>query len=502
MIRPPLSLRELGRWLPFWAAFAAALVLRLWSLGERPLSHDEAINAAFLARLAEGLPYIYNPGNFHGPLLYYAGVWPLRLLGASETALRLPLALVSACMIPLLLPLRTRLGVAGVTGAAWLLAVSPSLAITGRTLIHETWLGFFTLACVGAASRWLETRRGGALLLACGSAGLMLTVKETSLLTLATLVGAAGLATVVCAGSWRPARPRLRTLLVSGAALVIPPLLLFTSFLSHPQGLLDALRGPLLWSKVGVSGAGHAKPWVYFLRLLAGLETVSLVGAGLGGWLAVRRRDLFGVFCAAWTAGQLLLYSAIPYKTPWLAINIVIPAALTAGIAIRETVAWRGRRLVAGLGVLVLAVGWSGWQAADAALSRYDDPRSIHSYAQSRREVHSLVAAVRAAVEKTPGGKLATVDVIVLHPWPLPWYFRDLPGIRWRHEVPPQPDGDVLIVEGGWEKILRPRLRGSYVRRVYPFRPGGSLVVYCRPPLSCFSRLPGGGFEHLESGDG
>lgn len=485
MIPAPLSPRELGRWLPFWAAFAVALILRLLALGDRPLSHDEGINAAFLARLAEGLPYTYNPSSFHGPLLYFTGLWPLRLLGTSEAALRLPIALVSACMIPLLLPLRTRLGVAGVTGAAWLIAVSPSLVFTGRTLIHETWLGFFTLACVASASRWLETRSSGALVLACGSLGLMLTVKETSLLTVATLLGAAVVTWAVRAGSWRPRWPpageagslRFRTFVVSGAALVIPPVLLFTSFLTHSQGLLDALRAPLLWSEIGISGAGHAKPWAYFLRLLAGLEPASLVAAGLGAGIAVRRRDPFGMFCAAWTAGQLLSYSVIPYKTPWLALNIVLPAAVTGGLAIREMAGWRGRGLLLAFGVL--ALGWSGWRAAEASWLRYDDPRSVLSYANSRRELRSLVATVRAAAARAPGGRPVTVDIMVLRPWPLPWYFKGLPGARWWRKIPPEPAGRILIVDARWEEVLRPRLRRRYVRRTYPFRPGVALTVYC-----------------------
>lgn len=468
-----------GRWLPFWAAAAAALVLRLFALGDRPLSHDEAVNAAFLARLAEGLPYVYNPASFHGPLLYFAGWGPLRLLGASDAALRLPIALISAGMIPLLLPLRSRLGVAGTTGAAWLIALSPSLVFTGRTLIHETWLVFFTLALAAFAARWLETGRDGGLVLASASLGLLLTVKETAILTLAGLLGAAVLAWAVAG---RPRLPfpegasRLRTLLAAGAALALPPLLLFTSFLAHPQGLLDALRAPFLWSEVGISGAGHAKPWTYFLRLLAGLEPAILLGAALGGWLAVRRRDPFGVFCAAWTAGQLLVYSAIPYKTPWLALNIVLPAALTAGFAAREIAAWRQRKLLLALGLLALA--WSGWRAAETSLLRYDDKRMVLSYAHSRREVRGLVTDVRAAAQRTPAGRAVIINVMVLHPWPLPWYLRGLPGVRWWREVPPHPDGGVLVVDTRWEKNLRPRLRKRYVRRVYPFRAGMSLAVY------------------------
>ena len=43
-----------GRWLPLWAAAAAALALRLAALGDRPLSHDEAVNAAFQRQKRSG----------------------------------------------------------------------------------------------------------------------------------------------------------------------------------------------------------------------------------------------------------------------------------------------------------------------------------------------------------------------------------------------------------------------------------------------------------------
>src|SRR5947199_82736 len=102
------------RWLPFGAALVVALAARLVALNVRPLHHDEGVNAAFLLALAQGRPYVYNPASYHGPFLYYAGWWPLRLLGTGgmgDGALRLPVALASALMLPLLLPLRRRLGV-------------------------------------------------------------------------------------------------------------------------------------------------------------------------------------------------------------------------------------------------------------------------------------------------------------------------------------------------------------------------------------------------------
>src|SRR6185436_11267084 len=102
--------------------------------------------------------------------------------------------------------------------------------------------------------------------------------------------------------------------------------------------LFDAVRAFLLWTGRGVAGAGHGKPWDYFPRLLLSFETATVLAAAAGAWLAVRRRDAFGTFCALWAAGELAAYSLLRYKTPWLALNAILPAALAAGALCRE--AW------------------------------------------------------------------------------------------------------------------------------------------------------------------
>src|SRR5947199_6764771 len=191
------------RWLPFWAAVAVALAVRLIALDVRPLHHDEGVAAAFMLALAQGRPYQYDPGGYHGPFLYYFGALPLRLLGTGDGALRLPVALASALMILLLLPLRRRLGAVGVTAAAWLLAVSPFFNYYGRDLIPETWLAVLTLALVAAGSLYLESRRNVHLYLAAACLGLLFTVKETAVLTAAGLLAAAGPPRVWTSGGLR-----------------------------------------------------------------------------------------------------------------------------------------------------------------------------------------------------------------------------------------------------------------------------------------------------------
>lgn len=484
------------RWWPFWIAFAAALALRLLVLDNRPLHHDEGVNGWFLHRLLDGYRWEYDPEKFHGPFLYFFGAPFVLLLGMGEIALRLPVALASAAMLPLLLPLRRRLGSEGVTAAAWLLAVSPSLVYYGRDLIHETYLVALTLALVAAAVRWLEERRDRDLLLAGLALSLMLTVKETAVLTLASLTlgavaawWAAGRPPLPRAGEGRGEGLSRRTWVLLALVLVVPYVLLYTSFFTNPAGLADSFRAYLPWTEKGFEGSGHEKPWPYFLRLLARFEPLALAGGVLGSAVALLRRDRFGLFVAVAWAAQLAAYSAIPYKTPWLAMNVVLLLALSTGVLFAEL----GRRRLSGAlraaitAAGLLAVAWSASRAVDVSFLRYDDESLGLVYVQTNRDLRDLMALIEGAAERSPQGKALAIRFYTGNRWPLPWYLRDHTAVLYSNEVPRDPEGDVLICEPGQEQELRRRLRGRYLRRQYTLRHKVELVVYVSARVWPFS---------------
>ncbi|HWN41652.1 MAG TPA: flippase activity-associated protein Agl23 [Thermoanaerobaculia bacterium] len=467
------------RWWPFWIAFAAALALRLLWLDVRPLHHDEGVNGWFLFRLLDGYRWEYDPEKFHGPFLYFFGAPFTLLLGMGEIALRLPVALASAAMIPLLLPLRRQLGRTGVIAAAWLLAVSPSLVSFGRDLIHETYLAALTLALIAAGVRWLEEKRDRDLILAALALSLMLTVKETAVLTLGSLALGA------FAAWWAGGRPPLsgpsrRTWALVALALAVPYVLLYTSFFTNPAGLVDSFRSYLPWTEKGFEGSGHEKPWPYFLRLLARFEPLALAGGVLGSAVALLGRNRFGLFISvAWLA-QLAAYSAIPYKTPWLVINVVLLLALSAGVLFGEL----GRRPLSGAvraaitAAGLLAVTWSASRAVEVSFLRYDDESLGLVYVQTNRDLRDLMALIEGAAERSPQGRGLAIRFYTGNRWPLPWYLREYTAVLYTKEVPRDPEGDVLICEPGQEQDLRKRLRGKYLRRQYTLRHKVELVVY------------------------
>ena len=127
------------------------------------------------------------------------------------------------------------------------------------------------------------------------------------------------------------ARRRLRRFLVTGV-------LLFTWFGQNWAALADLFRAiPNFAARAG--GEGHEKPFWYYCELLAGgWSGASIARSGRAGTVfrdAVRVRTAGTSFSGGLRAGhRWSIYSAIPYKTPWLALNFWLPLAILAGFGV------------------------------------------------------------------------------------------------------------------------------------------------------------------------
>src|SRR5579863_1171269 len=183
---------------PWWllpaVLLAGAGALRLLFLDLKPLHHDEGVNGFFQTNLFRTGYYHYDPANYHGPTLYYFGLFTTTLnalfygkAGLSTFAIRLVPATFGIAMIWLVFLLRRYLGNSGTLAAAALLAVSPGMVYFSRYFIHEIPFVFLTLALVITAFRYRETAQPRYLMLASASAALMFATKETCIITFVVL---------------------------------------------------------------------------------------------------------------------------------------------------------------------------------------------------------------------------------------------------------------------------------------------------------------------------
>ena len=404
---------------------------------------------------------------------------------------------------------------------ALLLGTSPVFAFFATDFIQEMLLACFTLMMFWAGVGYVHAKVLGASCLVLGAeqehkresnvpstkhqapstnikpgtwalifgiaAGLAFATKETSLLAFA----AAGLAGIPLAWRFRKdMRFETRDAVLALAGFALTAILFYSSFASCWQGVYNAfIAAPLSYlhraaGDAASTGAGwHVHPWWQYLKWLFAdehgfLAFFIICGTGMGlfarfGWLALRpgakekinhalmRAFLFTLIYAF---ALLALYSSVPYKTPWCALQMHTGLLLAALLGFAATsdvftaisslapppglpTAWKAGalwwqahpRLLRAIGAMPLAIAAAilllGNARDLARIARDPDSKDIpYNYASASPEVQQLAAVVANAMRvpstehQAPGTEHQAPFIAVALPpadtWPFPWYNR------------------------------------------------------------------------------
>jgi len=504
-----------------WTALViliGASFLRLWDLSAKVLHHDEGVNGSFMVNLYRTGYYHYDPANYHGPSLYYIGEITTTIGsvflgkdGLNTFTIRLVTALFGIGVVWLMLCLSRQIGAFGSLAAASLAAVSSGFVFFSRYFIHEILFIFFTLGTVVALLRYSRTRKPAYFMLAAASLALLGTTKETWIITVAVWAIA-----IPCTMIWLRIRKAelvedlpfsiaptqvdgeqkgwTRSQLYVNAAVLFAAIwvVLYSSlFTNFPQGLIDSVRTYGYWFQT--SGNANVYDWTKYLDWLVGSWSgpsfrigAELPAMALGTFGIVvalcRVRNRFAVFTAFWSMGILAAYSLVPYKTPWLALSIVLPFVIMAGYGLEQLYGrWNQRMLAKAL--LAVAVLGAAEQAIDLSFHSYDDESQPYSYAHTRRDFLNLVREIQEIAAGNPAGKDIGITVMSPEHWPLPWYLRDYPNVGYWGKVvdTTQP----IILAHVDQKAEVDQRFGDKYREIseHDLRPGNRLVLYLRKDL-------------------
>ena len=138
--------------------FAAAVLVHMIGLGNRPFHHDESQDAYFSYLFRQSGDYQYNP-LLHGPLRFYMTGLMYVLFGDSNFTARLAPVLMALSMIPMCWPLRRLLGRPAAFGAAALFAFGPSYLYFGRFAREDIYVAAITLGLVVAIWCYIDRPR-------------------------------------------------------------------------------------------------------------------------------------------------------------------------------------------------------------------------------------------------------------------------------------------------------------------------------------------------------
>jgi len=466
-----------------------ALTLRLPRLDRRPMHGDEAVHAVKFGSLLEKGHYRYNPDEYHGPTLNYFTLIPAWLSGTdkfkdlTEFTLRIVPVFFGVCLVLMPLLLLDGLGRPAVIIAAALTAISPAFVFYSRYYIQEMLLVCFTFGAIAFGYRYTRSKNIIWALLTGVCLGLMHATKETFIIAFASILLALLLTWMM--GRSRSGSPlnigkivKPSHVVIAVVAAVIISASFYSSFLTNPAGILDSVRTYSTYLNRASQNNLHLHPLYYYLKMLVyskyadgpvWSEAVIVLLAVVGFIVAMKRKTISAVnshlltFIAFYTLIMTVLYSVIPYKTPWCLLGLLHGMILLAAVGVVALVKLVPNVLPRLIVILLLLGGGChlAWQAYLAGYKFYADTRNPYVYAHPVADVVTIAQRVEEMAHVHPSGLNMHIQVICPEDdyWPLPWYLRSFPNVGWWNKVGENtPAAPLIIASPSVETVLKNKL--------------------------------------------
>jgi hypothetical protein len=289
-----------------------AAIIRLPELEQIPLKAAEATEA-LAAWYAVNPNAVGEPPSATQPLAFSANALLMSIGGLQNAIARAGTFLIGMAVIFMPLAFRRWLGASHTVIFMALLAISPALLITSRSMSGSLWALFLTLLTAWSLARFVQTRQERYAIIAAGAASLGALGAEPAGALMLIMLSAGVLFAAWTLGDVREQLQqawRALPLRKMGIAAAVSLVLGSTAFMTVPSGMAHigaALEAGLRGIFVGVSDAPFAFPllaslvyeplfWLFGLAgayfvLTADPERTSLaeqfIGRALIGWLIV-----------------------------------------------------------------------------------------------------------------------------------------------------------------------------------------------------------------------
>ncbi len=263
--------------MPLLIGVLVLISLRYVMLDIRPVHHDEAVNGWFVDAVIRNGFYDYDPGNYHGPLLFYLMTISVKLLGRSVEALRMVSLFFGTLLTLVPLLYRRWIGERAAWIATYALALSPAVVFYSRYAIHEVPFAFGSALVMYF---WLQARERPfqwKIMLGLGcSVAFAATMKENFII----LIGCALIAEVMVRFYEKHWSLPFRFSYHLGSIIVFLLLIgvVFSGFGMDTDGVGNFFAAFNVWSETGSKGNGHEKPFYYWIKILSAYEWPALAG--------------------------------------------------------------------------------------------------------------------------------------------------------------------------------------------------------------------------------
>jgi len=466
------------------AATIVALVLRLPRLAQRPMHGDEAIHAVKFGELLEQGVYTYDPNDYHGPTLNYFTLIPAWLTSAdnlieiNEFTVRIVPVFFGFLLVLLVIFLTDGLSSAAAIYAAFLTAVSPAMVFYSRYYIQEMLLVFFTFVVIVFGYQYMRSKHITCIILTGIFAGLMHATKETCIIAFGSMLLSLVVVLLIQRRKGSHAdfcrSVKILHIIVGLAAAIIVSALFYSSFFTNPRGILDSLGTYTTYFDRAGNNSLHIHPWYYYLKILiyyrffkgpVWTEGLIVILAVIGFAAAIMRKGTSFAdirllrFVAFYTIIMAIIYSAVPYKTPWCMLGFLHGMILLAGVGAVVLVKIISNKPLKVAVILLLSVASAHltWQSYLNNYKYYTDSTNPYVYAHPTKDVFTIVDKIEYYAAADPNGHRMDIDVICPgHDyWPLPWYLRSFSRVHYRNKVDNELPAPLVIASETVENDLR-----------------------------------------------
>ncbi|MCM8776494.1 MAG: TIGR03663 family protein [Candidatus Omnitrophica bacterium] len=456
-----------------WGLLAVGFLFLFLFLNIKPPQHDEGVNGWFIEEIISNGFYEYDPANYHGPLHHYLMTLFYILFGRNLWALRLPAVIFSFAALYLMIRFKSYLGKFTAYAGTLFVAVSPGMIFYSRYAIHESALYFFSVLALLGFFRFMTERDKISLwFLGMGITGMIVT-KETFVLTLVCFA-----LSLVTLSLYEKFSPSLETCSPPKASFtrhdvirvvfysVFIYVLLYSGFFLNWEGVAGVFRCFGEWftnSFDHVAGQkGHFKPFVYWIQLFLRYEWPAFAGI-LACFFFLGPTPRWARLIAIYASGLLLIYSLIPYKTPWCILQLIWPFLFVTAAALQE-LAKSGKnmkRLAVAMTILVALL--SGQKSVSLNFFHYTDDQEPYVHVQTYPEIMKITDKILKLAKRDPTKKHMTVYVVMKAYWPISWLLADFTkGLYYTENLPAKPDAGIIFCDVNRQAPLEMRLKNTY----------------------------------------
>lgn len=485
--------KEKPQWFVLSLVFLLVAALsRFLLLDNKPIHFDESINMWFVQKIWEDGFFTYDPTNYHGPLLFYLIHFAQLFTGFDYLSTRWVATIFSFLTLVILWfgPFAQR---QAFRWAAVFLLFSPAMGFYGRSGIHESAFVFFQV--LGFLSfHYLVAKEFKKFWWSfVGSLLGMMALKETFVILILAVVPA------ILAGAfwerrslnykkwWREltASFRQREVYFPLLAMLLVFLGVYSGFGSNPKGLVDFFVALMPWLKTGVQGNGHEKEFLHWSKLMGLYEYAIVAGFFLGALFLKKNKWIR--FYMIFSFFLWLIYSLIPYKTPWCLISILWPLGVVAGLAVQELLVKVGSKRAAVfpvLGILFAA------EAKGMYELMYRDPIDMghqYVYVNSTYAMKEFIEKTQELLREQPLLRESKIQVGTDESWPIPIVFYKFYTLSYfKPSVKVEEDALIYMAEKKDQELVENQLKVSgqsekYVRFPLAIRQSrAEIVVYVK----------------------